>query len=264
LFPVRAAIAVLAAGAMAAVPASAGVCTAKSAREVVALVELYTSEGCNSCPPADRWLSTAFRAGTEGGVAIPLAFHVDYWDRLGWKDRFASPAYTERQYVSMRANGAGFVYTPQVLVGGRDFPDWRARGNAAFAAPRSAPARAEISMEALPQHGTIVVKATARVAMVVDRKGARLWVAYTDNGLVSNVKAGENAGVRLTHDHVVRLLREAPPLDANGEVRWDVPLPLPAEQGSGPAVVAFVQNAQTGDVLQALSLPLTAACAPSR
>ena len=127
----------LAAVAAFAVPASADVCTAKSGREAVALVELYTSEGCDSCPPADRWLSTTFRKGVAGVAAIPLAFHVDYWDRLGWKDRFASPAYTERQYVAMRANHAGFVYTPQVLVQGRDFPEWRGRGSTAFTAVRS-------------------------------------------------------------------------------------------------------------------------------
>ena len=86
----------------------------------------------------------------------------------------------------------------------------------------------------------------------------------TDNGLVSDVRTGENAGVRLTHDHVVRLFRAGPAADANGDIRWDVALPLPSEAGSETTVVAFVQNAAAGDVLQALALPLTAACAPLR
>ena len=245
-------------------PASADVCAAKSGREAVKLVELYTSEGCDSCPPADRWLSTTFRNDAGGVAAIPLAFHVDYWDRLGWKDRFASPAYTERQYAAMRANRARFVYTPQVLVQGRDYPEWRGRGSTAFTTVHSTSARAEIALEAEPQRGSIAVKATARVPMPSDRKGAGLYLAFTDDGLASDVKAGENAGVRLTHDHVVRMLRAAPALNANGEVRWEVTLPLPAEQGSGSSIVAFVQNSGTGDVLQALSLPLIASCAPSR
>jgi hypothetical protein len=70
------------------------------------LVELYTSEGCNSCPPADRWLSASFAKGAPRASGIALAFHVDYWDRLGWKDRFATPAFTQRQYDRMRASGA--------------------------------------------------------------------------------------------------------------------------------------------------------------
>ena len=74
------------------------------------MVELYTSEGCSSCPPADRWLS----ALKDGPPVVALAFHVDYWDRLGWKDRNASPAYTRRQAAQQRFNGARFSYTPQV------------------------------------------------------------------------------------------------------------------------------------------------------
>ena len=246
-------------------PVHGAVCSAKSGPGSVPLVELYTSEGCSSCPPADHWLSAAFNGNAAGAKAIPLAFHVDYWDRLGWKDRFATPAYTERQYDAMRANRARFVYTPQVLVQGRDFPEWRERGDmAALAAAGAAPARAEVTLEAEPQRGSIAVKASARVPSNADRKGAVLYVALADSGLASDVKAGENAGVRLVHDHVVRLFRAGPSPDSNGDMRWDVALPVPAEAGSASTVVAFVQNAGAGDVLQALALPLTADCAPLR
>ena len=254
-----------AAGGLVAGPAHGTVCTARSGPQTVPLVELYTSEGCNSCPLADRWLSARFAGNAVGAAAIPLAFHVDYWDRLGWKDRFATPAYTERQYDAMRANRARFVYTPQVLVQGKDFPEWRDRGDAAaLAAASTRPARAEITLEAEPQRGSIAVKATAHVASSADRKGAALYIALTDDGLASDVKAGENAGVRLVHDHVVRLFRAGPSPDAGGGMRWSVALPVPAETGSALTVVAFVQNAGAGDVLQALALPLTAACASLR
>ena len=260
LFAVVVAVSELAAG-----TAYGAVCSAKSGPKTVVLVELYTSEGCSSCPPADRWLSTSFPAGGAGTTAIPLAFHVDYWDRLGWKDRFATAAYTERQYDAMRANRARFVYTPQVLVQGKDFPEWRAQSApAAFSSASAKPARAEIALDAEPQRGLISVKATARVPSGADRKGAALYVALADNGLASDVKAGENAGVRLAHDHVVRFLRAGPAPDANGEIRWDLTLPVPSEAGSETTVVAFVQSAAAGDVLQALALPLTAACAPLR
>ena len=95
-------------------------CTAASTRQVASVVELYTSEGCNSCPPADRWLS---RLKADPAV-VALAFHVDYWDRLGWKDRFASAAFTTRQASQQASNGARFSYTPQVVVDGRDRTDW--------------------------------------------------------------------------------------------------------------------------------------------
>ncbi len=263
---VLAASAACAAGAAIAAPAGAGACSATSGPQTVALVELYTSEGCNSCPPADRWLTSAFPANAAGANAIALAFHVDYWDRLGWKDRFASPAWTERQYASARANRSRLVYTPQVLVQGRDFPDWRGRGSAAaFAAAAAKPARARITLDAESRSGAISVKAAAHVAAGGDRKGAALYVALADSQLVSEVKAGENAGVRLTHDHVVRALHGGMAVSAGGDAGGDLTLPLPAESGIAPMVVAFVQNTETGEVLQALALPLAAgACAVPR
>jgi hypothetical protein len=248
-----------------AAPAHGAACNARSGPQTTPLVELYTSEGCSSCPPADKWLSSTFARDSAGGAGIALAFHVDYWDRLGWKDRFATPSYTERQFEGMRANRARFVYTPQVLLQGRDFPQWQERRSAAaLAAFGTKPARAEITLEALPERGAIAVKAAARVPSLADRKGAVLYVALADDGLASDVKAGENAGARLVHDHVVRLLRAGPALDANGDAKWSLSLPLPAETGNASTLVAFVQNPGAGDVLQALALPLTAACAPAR
>ena len=93
---------IVAVAAIAIAPARAATCTAKSGPQSVPLVELYTSEGCSSCPPADRWLSATFAKSAPRASGIALAFHVDYWDRLGWKDRFATPAFTQRQYDSMR------------------------------------------------------------------------------------------------------------------------------------------------------------------
>ncbi|HUG25789.1 DUF1223 domain-containing protein, partial [Piscinibacter sp.] len=99
-----------AACAMAADAAAAPQCSARSGPAAAPLVELYTSEGCNSCPPADRWLS----ALKDRPGVVALAFHVDYWDGLGWKDRFASPLHTQRQAQQRAVNGARFSYTPQV------------------------------------------------------------------------------------------------------------------------------------------------------
>jgi hypothetical protein len=173
-----------------------------------------------------------------------LAFHVDYWDRLGWKDRFASAQYTARQRAAMRANGATFVYTPQFLVQGRDVE--ASRRVRAVDAARTLAARASISLESAA--ASVTVRADVDAAA---RRDATLWLAYTDSGLVTDVKAGENRGVRLTHDHVVRALHG--PFAADKPV--DVAIAHPAERGQHPALVAFVQNAATGEVLQSLTLP---------
>jgi hypothetical protein len=265
--PVIAAMA-CAVGALLPLPALGATCGARSGASTVALVELYTSEGCDSCPPADRWLAGAFRGNADTARAIPLAFHVDYWDRLGWKDRFASAAFTERQYAAMRANHTGFVYTPQVLVQGHDFSGWRGTQRSVgdvTAAANARPARADIALEAAAQPAGVAVRAQVRVPDVADRKGAIPYVALVDSGLVSDVRAGENAGARLTHDHVVRAFRAGAAVDASGVGGADVVLPWPSEAGHDAAIVAFVQNAQTGDVFQALALPLRdPACAARR
>ena len=163
-----------------AAPAAGAVsaCKAQSGRQTVPLVELYTSEGCDSCPPADRWLSSTFAAVDAGGGAVALAFHVDYWDRLGWKDRFATPAWTKRQYDSARAARSDLVYTPQVLLQGRDLRDWHAekRSAAAIAAAARVPARAEIALEVAPRPGAVGCERDARTCRTPDfAKGAAFY-----------------------------------------------------------------------------------------
>lgn len=243
---------------LAGAPAQAAIaCSAASGAATLPLVELFTSEGCSSCPPADRWLSSSFPAQATPPTATVLAFHVDYWDRLGWKDRFASASYTDRQYAAMRANGATFVYTPQLLVQGRDAQFNRAnRASDLLAAARALPARATISLESTAgESGATTARVRATVPDAALRANAVVWLAYTDNALASDVKAGENHGARLTHDHVVRVLSGPYPVDARGDAKATVTWPRPAERGRGAAVVAVVQDAKSGDVLQTLTLP---------
>ena len=173
------------------------VCSAQSARGVAPVVELYTSEGCNSCPPADRWLSKL----KADPAVVALAFHVDYWDRLGWKDRFASPAYTQRQAESQRSSGARFSYTPQVIVDGADRPDWTGLGASIATRGRSAPL-VEVALTRDGEH----FSATVAPARGAPARLAAYW-AITEQGHVSAVKAGENSGVTLNHDFVVREYR---------------------------------------------------------
>jgi hypothetical protein len=237
-------------------PAAALSCAARSGPSTLPLLELYTSEGCDSCPAADRWLSALVPPGRANRV-VALAFHVDYWNHLGWPDRFASAAYTERQRALAEANGARFVYTPEVALQGREFTGWRGAGvAAALAAVQAQPSRANIAVEARVDGGSLRFEAVAEIPAATDRRGAVLLAAYADSGPVSDVRAGENRGVRLVHDHVVRGLSSAAAVGDDGRARLAGTLPKPAEAGRQPVLVAFVQNPATGVVLQALALPL--------
>jgi hypothetical protein len=228
-------------------------CRAQSGATVRPLIELYTSEGCSSCPPADRWLSTRFSPGATHD-AVPLAFHVDYWDRLGWKDRFASPRYTARQYQAMHANRATFVYTPQVVLQGRDFTGWR-RGDASTALAAASRRNASVSIALSVAASGSAIDVDVAIALDASPKpSTMLALAYVDSGLASDVRAGENRGERLVHDHVVRAYETRDVVARETALR--VRLARPPEAGSHAALVAFVQHASSGEVLQTLSLPL--------
>jgi hypothetical protein len=234
-------------------------CQAHSPSHATALIELYTSEGCDSCPPADRWLSSLSKQKL-GDRAVALALHVDYWDRLGWKDRFGSAGFSQRQREESARSGGEFVYTPQVLLQGRDFPQWQ-RGAAfeqAIGAVNARPARAVLDLVVRPREGNMAdVDLSARVTDARDRADAVIALALVQNGLASDVKAGENAGKRLQHDHVVRQWRQAVALDSSGAGSGKLSLALPPDPGP-LSVVLLAENARTGDVLQVLELPLCA------
>jgi hypothetical protein len=232
---------------------ASGICGAESGDRVVPLMELYTSEGCDSCPAADRWLSTHFPAGAPAD-AVALAFHVDYWDRLGWSDRFATAAFTARQYQTMRANRSTFVYTPQLVLQGRDYTGWR-RGAPASAIATAATrgARARVVVQATVEASSVVVHAEAKLAEP-PRRETSIAFAYVDSRLTSDIKAGENRGAKLTHDHVVRAFTTRPLTAA--EASFSVRLPRPPEAGEHPTLVVFVQEVASGDILQTLAVPM--------
>jgi len=174
---------------------AAPACVAQSGATVPAVVELYTSEGCSSCPPADHWVSSL--KGRDGVVA--LAFHVDYWDSLGWKDRFAQPQFTQRQNATLRTSGARFAYTPQVIVDGRDTPDWSALPATALHA--KAPATVALKLE--HDASGLALTVTRGAGAPAKLSG---YVAVVDDGMQTHVGAGENRGATLRQDAVVREL----------------------------------------------------------
>lgn len=243
---------------------SAASCTGlqrvSSGASTVAIAELYTSEGCDSCPPADKWFSN-LRYPKDG--VVPLAFHVDYWDYIGWKDRFAKAAFSERQRETVRRQGGRTSYTPQVMLNGQD---QRISGflsgftanvkNIAARAPR-----ATMTMDYAVASAELDVALTATLPQSADRADAAVFLAITENNLTNRVTAGENRGVTLKHDHVVRALFG--PLGGEAKDRTDGklvikrPVALERDWKRGDlSLVAFVQNLRSGDVYQALSTPL--------
>lgn len=175
-------------------------CSANSKANVPTVIELYTSEGCNSCPPADQWLSqtVAQLRGDKDGNVIPLAFHVDYWDYIGWKDAFAQPSFAQRQSALARSGGASGVYTPQVFVDGRDNRAWTRGANPG--SKSASPVKFSVT-SAWRDDGVVL---SGKLAETNANASLRLRYAVTENGLVTAVKAGENKGETLRHDAVVR------------------------------------------------------------
>ncbi len=219
-------------------------CSVRSGATAAPVIELFTSEGCNSCPPADRWMST-FK--TDPGV-VALAFHVDYWDRLGWKDRFASPAYTQRQAQTQASSGARFSYTPQVLLDGADRKDWP-RVAAPLSAAQRQPSRVDVTlMREAERFSATIVPASGAPARL-----AAYW-ALTEDNHVTAVKAGENEGVTLKHDYVVREYRPVAAWNASTPTTLRFEPSTPRDAAHPAEVNLVVVDADSGRPLQALKL----------
>lgn len=233
---------------------TAAECSARSGPQRTVLVELYTSEGCSSCPPADRWLSGLRGAGIGPEAAIPLAFHVDYWNKLGWPDRFSQAAYSDRQRLASRRNRLDFVYTPQFIVDGKDFR--QPTGYGALQQPRDRE-RASIELTAKTTASQLEVVTSTSLVPGERSQVPELFVVLTEDGLSTQVAAGENMGRQLRHDAVVRTLLEPTRVTPEEPARLERTIAL--ERGWNPGrltVVAFVQDRVTGEVLQALALPV--------
>jgi hypothetical protein len=218
--------------------AHAAACTVTSGTTRTSLLELYTSEGCSSCPPADKWLSQL--PPDSGGV--PLAFHVDYWDRLGWRDPFGQAVFSQRQRT--RNGGLGWVYTPQVMLDGADYRNWH-RSRIPSVDP--VPARADLVLTLTQTPQRIDAQVESHFADPAAEGHARLYLALVENHLSSNVAAGENAHRTLNHEHVVREL--VGPLAPHARHTFKLQASWKA---ADLAVAAFLLNAQ-GETLQALA-----------
>jgi hypothetical protein len=220
--------------------AAQSACEAVSRPQRTPVLELYTSEGCSSCPPADRWLSGLKESAAQGRV-VAQAFHVGYWDYIGWVDRFALPANTARQKELAAANHLGTIYTPQLVRNGKD---WRDMESALLLRPE--PAGASIRMT---RSAPDLIEATV-VPVQPDRPWAAYWT-LTEDGHATRVRAGENAGEQLRHDFVVRQYVQAAARTGTGQLRLHT---IAADSAAPRAVNLVVVDPATREPLQALRL----------
>jgi len=197
---VKIALLILALGAAARLQAEPGDVRFTSGPSRVALVELYTSEGCSSCPPAERWFAALARDPGLWRDFVPIAFHVDYWNQLGWTDRFSRPAFTQRQFRWAAAWGASSVYTPCFVLNGRE---WRPSLSALSSTKDGG------GMLAIDYGDR---RCLIRFAPSAPNPGER-WeahVALLGGEIESHIGSGENAGALLDHEFVALALVDVP------------------------------------------------------
>ncbi len=220
-------------------------CSAKSAATLTPVIELYTSEGCSSCPPADAWLST-FKAAHQQGKVVAQAFHVNYWDYIGWKDRFATPAYTQRQRELSARTQLNNIYTPQIAKNGiteRDTSDVQAL----IASKESA--QASIVLKQL--------EANRFEAMIEPMQAIGAWTAYftvTEHDHLSKVTAGENRGETLKNDFVVRQYVPLGQFSGAQTLKFSSLAPTVTSGKTHPRQInVVISDAKTGRTIQAIS-----------
>jgi hypothetical protein len=230
------------------------------------IVELFTSEGCSSCPPADALLMKLDRTQPIPGVlVIPLSEHVDYWDHLGWKDPFSSPVFSRRQEAYGRRFHLNDVYTPQAVIDGTSEALGSDPRQIEGAVRRAAKAdKLDVRISAVLKNGSgvpVVHVDVLSTGKPVDKGDMQLKIALAESGVVSHVRSGENSGRTLDHVAVVRSLVDIGRLDAAGAFSADVPLTGDLKDWGGKRIVAFVQSRQSdrirGAAFRALSSAAT-------
>ena len=216
------------------------------------VVELFSSEGCSSCPDADEALAALDREQPVAGAQVlALELHVDYWNQLGWKDPFSSAAYSERQGAYAGAMGKSGVYTPQAVVDGAD----------ELVGSRASALRSAIAKAASRPSAHV---ALARNADALDVRvdglpagadaNSEVWLAITERGLATDVTRGENAGRHLAHAPVVRALTQLGALQ-NGTFHASAPLTLPANaKAENARFVVFLQERKSRHIVGAATL----------
>ena len=247
----RTGILLLMAGLIIARPALAGSpCVAESGPRPVPLLELYTSEGCSSCPPADAWFGGLPRSGIQSGKLVRLALHVDYWDYIGWRDPYGQARHTKRQREIARRAHSRTIYTPQFVLNGRD---WRGRSVSDLLSNGGPPAVAT-GLKLMLENDPGKLTGYAQAFSETFAANWRLYMVLYEDALVSSIKAGENHGRTLKHDHVVRSW--SPAFTASGKLAEHAFVIDPAWKRKNLGIVAFIEDSVTGETIQAVDRPV--------
>jgi hypothetical protein len=219
----------------------------------VVVVELFTSQGCSSCPPADRLLSRLANDPKYRGRVIPLSFHVDYWNHIGWIDPYSSPKWSERQRAyAARTFRSNRIYTPQTVFNGREEcvgsrdGDVTAKIESALAAEPAG--RVSLKVEPLKPNSPLRVTVGAKLARESGAENLDLWVAVYQNNLATEVGSGENASRTLKNDRVVRRFEKALTLPGTAGTERSTELVLGIDKRWPPeslGVAAFLQDPAT-------------------
>ena len=215
------------------------------------VVELFTSQGCHSCPPADRLLSNLVsEAETEGKTIFPLSFHVDYWNYLGWKDPYSQSAFSERQRRYAKQLGSN-VYTPQMVF------------NGASEAVGSRPKKVKKQLKkAVKKLGKSDIRVNAELSndkinitysVTHPPKNAVLQIALVERNIVDQIARGENRGKKLHHDNVVRAFKTQKASLKEKETSINIPEGVDLAQSS---IITFLQDEETLEILGARQLQL--------
>lgn len=208
------------------------------AQDNVVLVELFTSQGCSSCPPADETLT--YLAQRKDVLALSL--HVDYWDYLGWQDTFAHAEHTARQAEYRDRLGSRVLFTPQVVVGGTESVPGYKRSMIEGAIARAAESPQDASIEIQKEDGMLHAEISNKGA----QRASTIWVAAYDRSATVEIERGENAGRTFTYRNVVDKLMKVGPWQVDGQHRFSLPQP-----GPGEGIAVWLQEDRTGRILAA-------------
>jgi hypothetical protein len=232
-------------------------CSWTSPAERMIVAELYTSEGCSSCPPADRWLSSQLSSPDRSKHILALSFHVDYWNYIGWEDPYSMKQFTERQYAHKRAGNVSQIYTPQYVFSNREIRRWGQAGlipqQLAAMQQDKAPVGIQVWLE---RKANNQVEVKIKTEWLDKRySSGRVLLAFYEDNLSQQVKTGENRGELLKHDRVVRHLSEPKKVSASTGVHvFKHTLPADWNQ-SNVGLGVIVENNESSSILQALNAP---------
>ena len=229
----------------------------KSGPTTMAVLELYTSEGCSSCPAAERYLKKIIEKHANNKQFIPLAFHVDYWDYIGWEDPFSDPKYGLRQRDAAQRNQLNSLYTPQFILYGKDFPAFKNIPEAIGIINDIKP-RASIQVETtLGRPNQLDASITINADDERTKHYSNVYIALSENNLSSSITDGENEGLELHHQHVVRQFLG--PFTLQGQDKLNIKRTITLDQEWKLAdlnLVVFAEDSVDGTTHQAIQVPL--------